>query len=292
MNCTLIAYRVAAEVIPRLPYRAVEWVAEAVGLGSWLANGRGRRAVRANLRTVLNREPTATEVRKVFATAASNYCDLFFMPRLDPGKLVERVAIEGWENLRDALSLERGAIVASLHLGNLEVVGYAATLHGMKVMLPVERIEPPELLTLMQDARRKAGFVLEPVGSAAFDRIREALKVNSIVGIGADRIALGNGELVSFCGRPAQMPTAAALLALRTGAPLLPIAVTRLPRQHFRLRIGHPIAVARASTVRNDARRITESLLAELAVDLRANPSQWVVFRPIWKEERRFATSP
>ena len=78
------------------------------------------------------------------------------------------------------------------------------------------------------------------------------------------------------------MPFAAALLALRTGAPLLPIAVTRLRRRRYHLRIGRPLDVTRQVGFREDVQRITQRLLDELTIDLRANPTQWVLFRPVW----------
>ncbi len=134
--------------------------------------------------------------------------------------------------------------------------------------------------------RERVGFRCEPVGETAFDRIRDALRRNCIVGIGADRITLGEGELVTFEEYSARMPVAAAVLALRTGAPLLPYASQRLAGHRFRLRIGEPIPVSRSGRLSADARSITESLLRALGVYLRDNPTQWVVFRRVWESDR------
>jgi len=151
--------------------------------------------------------------------------------------------------------------------------------------VPVERVEPPALLELMLTLRRRAGLVCEPVGVNALATVRDALHRKAVVGLGADRVTLGAGELVTFCGRPARMPIAAALLALRTGAPLIPYGCQRLPGHRFRVQIGPPIPVARTGNLREDVRSVTERLLDALAIYLRANPTQWVVFRKVWTTE-------
>lgn len=282
---TLTVFRCAATVLPRLPRPVVVAVATVAGWVAWLWHREGRRAVRANLRVVLGAEPSRQQVRAVFVTAARNYADLLALPGLSDGELERCIDVVGWEHLDAALAAGRGALLASLHLGNIEVVGRAATLKGYAVLLPVERIEPPELLELMLRLRRRAGLRCEPVGERAFAAVREALQRKAIVGIGADRLTLGRGEVVRFCGRPARLPIAAALLALRTGAPLLPVASQRLPGQRFRVRLGAPLPVVRTGRLRADAVALTERLFAELAVFLRDNPTQWVVFRSVWTAE-------
>ena len=211
-----------------------------------------------------------------------NYGDLVWLPRLTPVDVQTRVEVSGLEHLTGALANGHGAIVGSLHLGNIEVVGFAARSAGLAVMLPVERVNPPELLDLMIRLRQRAGIVCVPVGRDAFDRIRRALRSNSIVGIGVDRVTLGEGDVVNFCGRPARLPTAAALLALRTGAPLLPVGCIRLAGDRYRVRIGPPIMVERTGSLRGDVRLLTERLLGELQRFLEENPTQWVMFRPVW----------
>jgi KDO2-lipid IV(A) lauroyltransferase len=282
VNLTLVSYRLAAVALPYFPRVVVDGVAEVVGWLGWAAAAKARRAVRANLQVALAAEPSDAQVRAVFRIAAQNYCDLFSLPRLAACDVLRCVDVAGWEHLEAALAGGRGAILASLHLGNLEIVGYAAHCRGLALLLPVERVEPPELLQLMLRLRRRAWLKCEPVGRDAFERIRVALKQNAVVGIGADRVTLGDGELVDFCGQPARMPIAAALLGLRTGAPVLAIGSERLPGRRYRLRISPPIPLVRRGSARESIRCSTERILRELEVYLRANPTQWVVFRPIW----------
>jgi len=278
----LVILRAAVMLLPKLPGATVDPLVQFSGRFAWLLNREGRRAVQGNLRVVLAREPSMQEIQSVFVTAVANYVDLLRLPRLAQAGLATRVDVEGWENLSNGLAAGKGVLVASLHLGNIEAVGYAARARDLSMVIPVERIEPPEFLREMIALRERAGFRCVPVGQAAFRDIRAALSQNGVVGIGADRVTVGSGERVSFCGRPACMPVAAAALALRTGAPLLPLASRRLPHGRFHCRIGPPIPTNSAAPGRAGLIEITERLLAALEVFLRENPTQWVVFRPVW----------
>jgi lauroyl/myristoyl acyltransferase len=281
-SIALWGFRAGAAVVPLLPARVLEPLTAALAEVAYRANRPGRAAVRANLRIVLGVEPAPSQVRAVFRTAVENYADLFRLPRYAPADLTASIELVGLEHLAAALGAGRGALLASLHLGNIEVVGYAAAAQGYRLVLPVERLEPPELLDLMVRLRERAGFSCVPVGKHAFGQVRAALATNAIVGLGVDRLTTGGGEWVTFCGRLARLPVAAAILALRTGAPLLPIGTTRLPDHRFRVRIGSPVAVPRSGRLREDARRLTEQLLDQLGGYLRENPTQWAVFRDIW----------
>jgi len=270
--------------VPRLPAGLEGQLAVAVGTLAWLLNASAARVVRGNLRVVLGREPWAAEVRSVFLTAAQNYFDLLYLPRLSRSELTARVHVDGWNHLDQALALGHGAVLASLHLGNVEIVASVAVARGLEVMLPVEPVEPPALLGLMLSLRREAGLICQPVGQDAFATVRAALHRNAVVGIGADRITLGSGDVVTLCGRPTRMPIAAALLAHRCQAPLLPIGTTRLAGHRFAVQIGAPIPLSQTGVRRQDLRVTTQRLFDSLESFLRCNPTQWVVFRPIWEE--------
>ena len=280
----LTVVRAAEWGVPRLPDAVVALLVNLAGRLAWLVNRSGRRAVEANLRVVLGREPAIAEVQAVFHTAVANYLDLLRLPRFVPEDVNGRVEVEGWENLTAALALGKGALVASLHLGNIEAIGYATRARGVALLIPVERLEPAEFLARMIALRERAGFRCVPVGRDALASVRAALASNDVVGVGADRVTLGDGAVVQFCGRPARMPIAAAALAKRTGAPLLPVGNTRLPNGRFRCRIGAPVPLRDQDGRPLSLVELTERLLAALDPFLRENPTQWVVFRRVWDD--------
>ena len=92
---------------------------------------------------------------------------------------------------------------------------------------------------------------------------------------------------VEFFGERTTLPSGPATLAIRTGAPLLPVAV------YFRNPVGYhgvvrpPLDVSRQGTLREDVTRITQALAGELEAFIRRAPEQWHLLQPNWPSDRR-----
>jgi KDO2-lipid IV(A) lauroyltransferase len=114
-----------------------------------------------------------------------------------------------------------------------------------------------------------------------------ALRDNHVVCLLADRDLQGGGPEVDFFGERTTMPAGPAMLALRTGAPILPTAVYftgRVDGHHAWVRPPLP-AERRAERLRDDVDRITQDLARDLEVLIRRAPSQWHLFQPNWPSD-------
>jgi KDO2-lipid IV(A) lauroyltransferase len=103
----------------------------------------------------------------------------------------------------------------------------------------------------------------------------------------SDRDIQGTGVEVEFFGERTTLPSGPATLALRTGAPLIPVAV------YFRNPTGYhgvvrpPLEVVRQGSLREDVGRITQTLAHELETLIRRAPEQWHLLQPNWPSDRR-----
>ena len=99
-------------------------------------------------------------------------------------------------------------------------------MQGWKVAAVAERLEPPELSEWFLELRQQLGMEIIPLDSAAPRRNRPrpscAAKILCLL---CDRDLSGTGVEVEFFGERTRLPGGPAVLALRTGAPLLPTAV-------------------------------------------------------------------
>jgi KDO2-lipid IV(A) lauroyltransferase len=91
--------------------------------------------------------------------------------------------------------------------------------HGYPVALPVE-VATSEFQRSVNRARGGAGLHLINTDSAL--GIFRFLREGKVLAMLADRAVTGVGEEVEFFGRPALLPSAAVVLSMRTGAPLVP----------------------------------------------------------------------
>ncbi|MCP5025161.1 MAG: phosphatidylinositol mannoside acyltransferase, partial [Actinomycetia bacterium] len=94
----------------------------------------------------------------------------------------------------------------------------------------------------------------------------------------------GSGIEVDFFGECTTMPAGPAALALRTGAPLLPVGVYyRGERRHC---VVHPpMVVERQGRLRDDVTRITQDVAHRLEEIIRVAPEQWHLLQPNWPSD-------
>jgi KDO2-lipid IV(A) lauroyltransferase len=113
-----------------------------------------------------------------------------------------------------------------------------------------------------------------------------ALRRNELVCLLSDRDLEGSGPEVEFFGETTTLPAGPALLALRSGATLLPSAIYFEGRRH-RCVVRPPVPVERRGRLREDVRRITQDLARELEVLISAAPDQWHMMQPNWPSDPR-----
>jgi len=272
----------AERTLPRIPRALIGPFAEVVGTLAYLAAPGARRAVHANLAIIAPERNTSGVVRRVFVEQTRNYVEIFSIPRLDPKTLLAEVRTDGWEHVAHAYERGKGVILASAHLGPVSFVGQILLAHGYPVALPVE-IATSEFQRSVNRARGGAGLQLIRTDSAL--GIFRFLREGKVLGVLADRAVTGVGEKVEFFGRETLLPSAAVVLSLRTGAPLVPSFAGRsdgVLTASFEPPLEIPNTGDRDADVREGVQRFAR--LLERYV--RRAPEQWTVFEDFWHGPR------
>lgn len=274
--------RAAERALPLIPRVLIGPFAEVVGTLVYLAAPGARRAVRANLAVIGPERNGRGLVRRIFVEQTRNYVEIFSIPRLDPKKLLAGMRTDGWEHVARAYEQGKGVILASAHLGPVSVVGQMVIAHGYPVALPVEA-EHSEFQRAVNRARGGAGLQLIRTDSSR--GIFRVLREGKVLGILADRAVTGVGERVEFFGREALLPSAAIVLSLRTGAPLVPSFAGRsggVLTASFEPPLDIPNTGDRDADVREGVQRFARVLERYV----RSAPEQWTVFEDFWRGTR------
>ncbi len=146
-------------------------------------------------------------------------------------------AVDGLENLDQALARERGVIMLGMHMGN----GVAMCTHLATLGYPVAVIyrESGKIPTdFFRDGISSLGLDAIPAvpASVGVRRMLKALKENRILFILMDQATKQGGTPALFLGKRLNMPPGPAELARRTGAAVVPALLTGVePRWRFRL---------------------------------------------------------
>jgi KDO2-lipid IV(A) lauroyltransferase len=224
-----------------------------------------RRLVRANFRHL--------------GTTAVECCRLFFGP---PGAVLGRVRAEGLEHVERARRAGCGVLFLTAHFGNWELLGACHALGGFPLHVVVRPLDNAGLERLLARGRTRGGLRLIPKRQAA-RTVPDALARGECVGILLDQDAGRDGVFVPFLGRPASTSRGLAILARRTGAPVLPAFIRRLPGGDHLLTIDPPLALARSGDRQADVEENTARFSAEIARVVRQHPEQWFWVHRRWK---------
>lgn len=289
LDTVTAAYRAGAAFSRAVPRPVAEFTARGLSRVAASVSKERRMMVARHLQRAdpgLEGRALDRAVDATFDSYARYWIDSFRLPQLSAAQVDAGFAVEGYAHIADGLAAGNGVILALPHLGGWEWAGFWLTqVMREQVTVVVEPVEPPALFEFFADFRRTLGMNIVPLGPDAGREILRALDANHIVCLLSDRDIVGDGIELEFFGETTSLPGGPAMVALRTGAPLIPAAV------YFEGRTGHlahvepPMVVERHGRLRDDVRRITVDLAARLEGLIRRAPEQWHLQQPNWPSD-------
>jgi phosphatidylinositol dimannoside acyltransferase len=278
-------YRTAEALGGAVPDRVGRPAARALGALAARALPGVRATVAANQARVLGVDPSSPladlAAREAFALYARYWYETFRVRSISGEEVLRRTTSEGREHIDAALAEGRGAICALPHMGNWDAAGRWLAVLGYPMAAVAEVLRPPRLFELFVRHREELGIRVVPLAGGTGRQLASLLADNWIVALVADRDLSGRGIEVEMFGARRRIPTGPALLALSSGAPLLPCALyTRDDGWH--IEIGAPVAVEQTGDRRTDATAISEALACRFERAVSAHPTDWHLFQPGW----------
>ena len=227
---TTAGYLSGWKVVRLLPERTAHALFRRVADEIHRRDGRGVQRLRSNLHRV---QPGLTdeELDRLTRDAVRSYlrywCESFRLPAWPIDDVVRRTRTVDEHHLRDAHARGEGAVVPLPHMANWDWAGAWACATGMPLWTVAERLRPERLYDEFVAYRTTLGMQILPLtgGDAAFPRLQRWVRDGGLVCLLADRDLSRTSIEVELCGAPARMPRGPALLARRTGAPLLPVTL-------------------------------------------------------------------
>lgn len=253
----------------------------------------GRRAVALdNLRRSFGAERSAAEIRQLARRSFQNVgmnlvegCCYFLRPTQ---VMLSRVRVEGREHLQAAAAHGRGVLILTAHFGNWELLGAAHGLTGLPASIVTRPLDYPLLDDLAARFRRRSGAELI-VKRQAVREVLTALRRQRMVGILLDQNATrAEGVFAPFFGSPASTSKGLALLALRTGAPVVPIFLRREPDGRHCMDVGAAVPPPEDGQIAT----YTSAFNRVLEATIRRTPEQWFWMHDRWRTRPRQTVSP
>jgi KDO2-lipid IV(A) lauroyltransferase len=285
MNKEYLQYRAADFLSQTVPRRFAYWIGLRVADAFYRRDERGRSAVMANLRQILSfrglrpsEETLERLARQTFQHFGKYLVDFFRFTRISRRQISRIITWEHPEYLERTVAEKRGSLIVGAHLGNWETAGAVIGAMGYPVNAVVLPHPNKKTEALFQSRRQKRGFHLIPLGHAAQGILR-ALRRTEVVAMLADRDYGPHEDAAIFFGAQARLPRGAAVLSVKTGAPVLPAFLLRQPDDTFLFRFHEPIMPDGQLSIDDVQDRIRTILEREIA----ANPTQWFMFDHFWR---------
>jgi KDO2-lipid IV(A) lauroyltransferase len=259
-----------------------------------------RDVVLGNLRRVFGDTVPEAEIRRL---AAAHYGHLWRLAAeflrfrwLSPARKLALVRVENVEAFIAARAQGRGILILTGHFGNWEVATIAgiANFPEMRGKFHFVRraIKPQWLDRLVTRRFNQAGFGVFPK-RGSLDAMLERLEQGDAIVFPFDQHARPpDGIAVDFFGHPAWTFKSLAIIALATGAPVLPAASWREPDGRHVLRFEEPMAPIECENTGEAIRRNTRAYNRILEGLVVRHPEQWYWVHRRWKQAAKKRASP
>ncbi len=250
-----------------------------------------REVVLDNLRRVYGDTADAAEITRL---AQAHYGHLgrllwefLWYPWLPRARKLAMVRVEGLDDLLAAHAQGKGVLILTGHFGNFEVAtsaGLASFPQAHGRFHFVRRPIRPEWLDRLVTRRfRKAGFGVLPK-RGGLDAILDRLAAGDLVVFPFDQHAQRkDGVEVEFFGHPAGTFRSLSVIALSTGAPVVPASSWREPDGHHVLRFEKPLYAVEQADANEAIRQTTREFNRALELLIVRRPEQWWWVHRRWK---------
>lgn len=206
-----------------------------------------------------------------------------------PEEMLARVELEGAGHIEAAHAAGRGVLLFTGHFGYWEINALVHALELKPMAVLARPLDNPLLHELLESVRRRTGnSVIYRRG--AIRRVLRALADNRAVALLIDQhIQTADAVYVDFFNRPAATTSALAALALRTGAPVVPVFALPQPGGRFKMIYEHPVAPPPADDA-DAIRAFTQRCTDVLEMYVRRYPELWLWMHRRWRDEDAAAT--
>lgn len=244
-----------------------------------------RNETKRNMSLVLNRSMQDKLVSRAARKSIENFCfytiDFLRYTTLKTGRWDNKVIFQGLENIDRALGDGRGAIIVGLHLGYWDMGGAIVAKRNYPLNVIVQHFTSRRLNTLLQSMRKNIGMKIISTREG-INRMIGALRSNELIALLIDSPLKGKGVRVKFCNYTAEVPAGAALLALRTGAKIIPVGVIKLEDGTLMVHIGSQISRSPSGNLNLDIQLLTQDIMSNLEPLVKQYPDQWYIFHRMW----------
>jgi KDO2-lipid IV(A) lauroyltransferase len=210
-----------------LPYPIIMGLMRFLATLAFLADPFHRKVAGIQMRAVLGLDKVWPIVLKVFMNQAVIMVDMVRYAYLSNEEIKNKVIIEGKEHLDTALKSDRGLMMITGHIGNWEILSHVPRILGTQFCIMADIRNDPRLESIIDNIRSRSGATILPPKGKALMLIKELKKGHTIGMVVDNRGERKDGLLCQVLGIPAPTNPAAAFIAIKGDALVLPVCALK-----------------------------------------------------------------
>ncbi|MCG5218791.1 phosphatidylinositol mannoside acyltransferase [Streptosporangium sp. KLBMP 9127] len=293
MTDRLVAAGFAAgwAVVPRLPERLTAGAFRVGADQLWRRRGKSVLRLESNLSRVTGLAVGSRELRELSRAGMRSYFryfhEVFRLPSMDRDEIVARSHTTGVERVDAAVAAGRGAVIALPHMGNWDQAGAWLVASGHPFTTVAERLKPESLFRRYVAFREGLGMDVLPLTGGdghSYGTLAHRVRHGGVVCLPAERDLTARGVTVEFFGAATRVPAGPPLLAVQTGAALLP-AIVWFEGDDWGVDIQEEIPVPAEGTRQEKVTAVAQGMVAAFEKGIAEHPQDWHMLQRLWLDD-------
>ncbi|MHB8138192.1 MAG: lysophospholipid acyltransferase family protein [Smithellaceae bacterium] len=232
-------------------------------------------------------EKSLTEILQILKTSYASFALTFIeflqILYLNRDNLNRWVSVKGLEHYDKACNEGKGVLLFTAHFGNWEMGNAALAILSKPPIFMARTLDSPfleEITTYVRSTLGIGNIHKKNVLHSILSQLRKGQALKLLID---QNVAAREGVFVNFFGRPACATTGIALMALHTGAAVLPIFTTRMPDGTYLTEVGPQVETVNTGNREHDVLQNTQNYNTIIENHVRKYPGQWLWLHQRWK---------
>lgn len=273
------------QMLRPLPMSAVRVIGRGIGRLAYAVDKPHRRIALENLENAFPARPENERrdlARSMFAHFGALLFELLKFSTWSREQMLASVETEGEDRVRQALQQGRGVLFFTGHFGYWEIHALAHALQFPPNSVLARPLDNPILDAMLEEIRTRTGNTVVQRRGAVRRILRDLAAGRGVAILIDQHLHEADAVYVGFFQRPAATTSALAALALRTGAPVVPVFALPLPHGRYRLIYEHPVEPPLGDTP-DAVREYTQRCTDVLEMYVRRHPELWLWMHRRWR---------
>ena len=285
----LTAYRLFRSFVHHTPESVRFPALKSLARLAYLLDRRHRRVAFINLDIAFGDTMDEKEKRNIVQKSYENLLFLLHEFILNQGigkeELLKKVTFEDEHHIQKALEAGKPIIFITAHYGVWELASLACGAKFGPITVVGRPLDSKKMDEILTENRNQLDVTLVPK-KGAMRHLLQTIKKGHNVGLLVDQnTARHDGIVIDFFGKPARHTPAAAMLARRTGAAVIPIFVQTDDYRSYRIKVYPPIAMQKSEQPDEDIRRHVQTQADVTEQAIRERPDLWFWLHKRWRKD-------